>query len=101
MVLLLVFFTGVAVAMAIFHLVRGLVGFTPGFDRKTLDQIGHVNAFLVYCCTGPVLLTRAFDRIVPPNAAVSLRNIVAFMVLLLLWTFSLGVVVVESARALL
>ncbi|QKV18072.1 hypothetical protein [Oricola thermophila] len=98
---MLVFFTGVAVAMAMFHLVRAQVGFTPGFDRKTLDEIGPVNAFLVYCCTGPVLLTQAFDRTVPPNAVVSLRNTVVFMLLLLLWTFSLGVVIVESARALL
>ena len=41
MVAFMIFITGAAVAMAFFHLVRALIGFTPDFDRETLDEIGH------------------------------------------------------------
>ena len=101
MVAFMVFVMGAAVAMAIFHLSRALIGFTPDFDRETLDEIGMAAAFAVYCGAGPVLLVRALGRIEPASMATSLRNTAAFSCLILLWTGSLGVVTVESTRALL
>lgn len=102
MVTLFVFVTGFALAMALFHLVRALVGFTPDFSRETLDEIGILGAFFVYCGTGPVLLLM-HTRKSPPRgtAALSLGSTLALTCLILVWTGSLGVVALESARALL
>lgn len=101
MVAFMIFVTGFAVAMAFFHLVRAAIGFTPGFDRETLDEIGIPAAFVIFCCAGPVLLVRANDKAEPGNIALSLRNTFAFTFLILAWTASLGVIALESARALL
>ncbi|GAB4357063.1 MAG: hypothetical protein Kow0026_17180 [Oricola sp.] len=101
MVTLAVFVTGSAVALAFFHLVRGVIGFTPDFDRETLDRIGIPAAFLVFCCTGPVLLVRALEKARPGTIALSMRNTFAFTFLLLAWAGSLGIIALESARALL
>lgn len=101
MVAFMVFVTGSALAIALFHLVRGVIGFTPDFDRETLDEIGMLAAFLVFCCTGPVLLVRALDRAKPGSVALSLRNTFAFTFLILVWTGSLGILALESTRGLL
>jgi hypothetical protein len=101
MVAFMIFVTGLAVAMAFFHLVRAVIGFTPDFNRKTLDEIGIPAAFLIYCCAGPVLLIRANDESEPGNFALSVRSAFAFTILILIWTASLGVIALESARALL
>lgn len=101
MVTIMIFVTGFAVAMALFYLVRGLTGFTPDFDRETLDEIGLFAAFLVFCGTGPVLLLRALEKAEPGSIALSLRNTCAFTFLITVWTASLGVLALESVRALL
>lgn len=101
MVAFMIFVTGSAVAMAFFHLVRGMIGFTPDFDRETLDEIGLFAAFLVFCGAGPVLLVRALEKAEPVSVALSLRNTFAFTFLITVWTGSLGVLALESARALL
>jgi hypothetical protein len=101
MVAFMIFVTGAAVAMALFYLIRGLIGFSPDFTRETLDEIGMLAAFVVYCCTGPVLLVRALDKAEPGSIALSLRNTFAFTFLILAWTGSLGILALESARALL
>lgn len=101
MVALMIFVAGSAVAMAFYHLARAVTGITPAFDRETLDEIGLLGAFLVFCSTGPVLLVRALDRTDPTSAALSLRNTAAFTFLILAWTGSLGIVALETAQALL
>ena len=101
MVAFMVFATGAAVAMALFHLVRAVIGFTPGFNRETLDEIGMAAAFAVFCGAGPVLLVRALETAEPVNVAQSLRNTLVFTFLILVWTGALGVLAVESARAVL
>lgn len=101
MAVLMIFVTGFALAMALFHLVRGIIGFVPQFDRETLDRIGIPVAFLVFCGTGPVLLVRVLDQAEPGSKALSLLNSVAFVFLILAWTGSLGILALESARALL
>ena len=101
MVAFMVFATGAAVAMALFHLVRAVIGFTPAFDRETLDEIGMPAAFAVFCGAGPVLLARAFERAEPDSMAQSLRNTLVFTFLIMVWTGALGILAVESARAVL
>lgn len=101
MVTFMIFVTGLAMAMAFFHLVRGIVGFAPDFDRETLDEIGLIGSFVVFCCTGPVLLLRTLDKAKPGTIALSLRNTFVFTFLILAWTGSLGVIALESVGMLL
>lgn len=101
MMALIVLATGVAVSLSFFHLARGLAGFTPAFDRDTLDRIGLFAAFAVYCCAGPALLMRAFEHAGAETAARRAGSAFALTGLIFLWSGALGVVAVESARALL
>ena len=101
MIALMIFATGAAIAMACFHLVRAVTGFTPAFDRATLDEIGFAGAFAVYCGAGPVLLFRALEQTDPRNAVLLLRNAAVFTLLIVAWTGALGVVALESARLVL
>lgn len=101
MIAFMVFVTGAAVSLSVFYLGIGLAGFSPGFDRRTVDRVGWAAAFMFYCGAGPVLLLRALDGAVVESAAASLRNTLALTGLILLWAGALGVVAVESAYALL
>ena len=97
MTVFLVFVIGVTVSFACFFLIRALTGFTPAFDRRTIEEIGLPGAFLTYCCAGPVLLVAGMEH----GAGVSIRNTLLLTALFLAWTGALGVVSVESARGLL
>ena len=101
MIAFMVFVTGMAVSLAVFFLAQGLAGFTPQFDRETLDRVGLVGAFVLYCGAGPVLLVRSIDRATGERPVVMLRNTALLTFALLLWTGALGVVAVESTRTLL
>lgn len=101
MIAFMVFVTGAAISLAVFFLGRGLAGFTPEFDRETLDRVGLVGAFALYCGAGPILLARSIDRGMAERPAVMVRNTLLLTFLLLLWTGALGVVAVESTRTLL
>lgn len=101
MIELMIFATGAAVAMACFHLIRAVTGFTPAFDRETLHEVGILGAFAVYCGAGPVLLVRALDHAEPHTMAAMLRNTLVFTFLILAWTGAIGILALESARAIL
>lgn len=101
MIVFMVFVTGAAVSLAIFHLGRGLTGFTPEFDRRTVERIGRGAAFALYCGAGPVLLVRALQDAHAGTTFSKLRNITALTFLISVWTGALGVVAVESMRPLL
>ena len=45
MIAFMVFVTGAAVSLAVFFLGRGFAGFTPEFDRETVDRVGLIGAF--------------------------------------------------------
>lgn len=101
MIAFMVFVTGAAISLAVFFLGRGLAGFTPEFDRETLERVGLVGSFALFCGAGPILLARAIDRGLAERPAAMLLNTVLLTFLFLLWTASLGVVAVESTRAFL
>ena len=101
MIAFMVFVTGASISLAVFFLGRGLAGFTPEFDRETLDRVGLVGAFALFCGAGPVLLARSIDRGMVDRPVAMLRNTLALTFLFLLWTGALGIVAVESTRALL
>ena len=101
MIAFMVFVTGAAVSLAVFFLGRGLAGFTPEFDRKTLDKVGLVGAFALFCGAGPILVARSIDRGLAERPAAVLLNTVLLTFLFLLWAGALGVVAVESTRTLL
>ena len=101
MIAFMVFVTGAAISLAVFFLGRGLAGFTPDFDRETLDRVGLLGGFALYCGAGPVLLVRSIDRAMAERPAVILRNAALLTFTLLLWTGALGVVAVESTRTFL
>jgi len=101
MIAFMVFVTGAAISLAVFFLGRGLAGFTPDFDRETLDRVGLVGAFALYCGAGPILLARSIDRGMAEGPVVMVRNTVLLTFLFLLWTGALGVAAVESTRTLL
>lgn len=101
MIAFMIFVAGAAVSLSVFFLGRGMTGFSPHFDRRTLDRVGIAAAFGIYCGAGPVLLVRALDQVEAENRMTMLRNTLAFTLLILLWTGALGIVAVESARALL
>jgi hypothetical protein len=98
MFVLFVFLTGAAVAFAFYYLVKAVTGEAPGFDRETLDRLGFLGAFAVYCGSGPVLVVREFERRNAEVAAVSLRHTLLVSCLTIFWTVSLGIVAVESIR---
>ncbi|MAZ15469.1 MAG: hypothetical protein CL535_03940 [Ahrensia sp.] len=101
MIAFMVFVTGAAVSLAVFFLGRGFAGFTPEFDRETVDRVGLIGAFALFCGSGPVLLARSIDQGLAERHAAVLFNTVLQTLLLLLWTGVLGIVAVESTRMLL
>lgn len=101
MIAFMVFVTGAAVSLAVFFLGRGLAGFTPEFDRETLERVGLLGGIALYCGAGPVLLVRALEQAAAERPSVMLRNTAFLTLLFLLWTGALGVVAVESTRTLL
>ena len=101
MIAFMIFVAGAAVSLSVFFLGRGLAGFSPDFNRHTLDRIGLAAGFGIYCGAGPVLLVRALDHADAESSVTKLRNTLVFTLLILLWTGALGIVAVESARALL
>jgi len=101
MIAFMVFVTGTAVSLAVFFLGRGLAGFTPDFDRQTLERVGLVGGFALFCGAGPILLARTIDRGLAERPSAMLFNTVLLTFLFLLWTGALGVVAVESTRTLL
>ncbi len=101
MFVLLVFAIGVAVSLAVFFLGRGLAGFTPTFDRQTLNRVGVPGAFALFCGAGPVLLARAIEPASARTPALMLFNTFLATLLIFAWTGAIGIVAVESARLLL
>lgn len=101
MIAFMVFVTGAAVSLAVFFLGRGFAGFTPDFDRETVDRVGLVGAFTLYCGAGPVLLARSIERGLAERTGAMMFNTVLLTFLLLIWTSALGIVAVESTRTLL
>ena len=101
MIAFMVFVTDAAVSLAVFFFGRGFAGFTPDFDRKTVDRVGLVGAFTLFCGAGPVLLARSIERGLAERNSAMLFNTVLLTFLLLVWTSALGVVAVESTRTLL
>lgn len=90
--------TGACCAMAFFFAARGVWGISPGFDRRTIEVIGLAGAFATYSLAGPILLVAACSERAEPMRPAS---VVALMALALIWTGALGIVALESGRALL
>lgn len=88
-------------AFSAYFLIRAASGEAPAFDRETLDRLGILGAFVVYCCSGPVLVVREFDRLNQRGDTVPLRNTLFAAFLMMAWAGSLGVVTLEMSRLVL
>ncbi|WP_421851262.1 hypothetical protein [Oricola sp.] len=98
MFVLLLLSAGAAVAVSMFHLVSGLSGRLPAFDRETLAHFGFVRAFAVFCLVGPVLIFRALDGRARDGDGVPIRDMTFGTLVMLGWCAALGVLSIEGCR---
>ncbi|TCD14579.1 hypothetical protein [Oricola cellulosilytica] len=97
----MVILTGAAVALSSWFLASEIAGLALDFDRRTVEALGVTGAFLAYCCAGPVLVVRVFDRAVREKSGIGPAMAAGTAVILSVWTVALGIVAVESGSALL